>query len=420
MKRWLVLMALFYTACAGAASEALPVPGGTLESLLELARLNNPELATLRHEAQAAQERVQQADALPDPRLRVEWLDLTRMGAQNPTLWPADTGSTRYTLSQELPWFGTRTLRRQQASYSAQAADAAVAGLWLDLSARIKAGFAQWYLLHRSLRLGQEILLLMQHLEQIAQTRYAAGLAAQQDAMRARTEQSAVQLELLAMQGELRQTQARLNGLLARPPQAPLAEPQSLRPLPPAQQLTAEALAERLRQHNPQLAGDELRIQAADRGRQLVRNSRYPSLQLGIAPTQVQGEIKTWDLMLELNLPVWQGTRQAQQREAVALLQAAQSRRDSTAKQLLAELEEHLAALQSAQQTGALVSSTLLPQAELTLQAALVGYEAGKMDFATVLEAQRQIRQAKQTGLKAEAEAQARLAQIERLLGENL
>jgi outer membrane protein TolC len=42
------------------------------------------------------------------------------------------------------------------------------------------------------------------------------------------------------------------------------------------------------------------------------------------------------------------------------------------------------------------------------------------VDFATLLEAQRQIRKAKQDREKANAEAQMRLAEIERLLGEDL
>ncbi len=59
-------------------------------------------------------------------------------------------------------------------------------------------------------------------------------------------------------------------------------------------------------------------------------------------------------------------------------------------------------------------------QGELTFNSALAGYEAGKVDFATLLDAQRQIRQAKQNQIKAEFEAQMRLAEIEKLLGEDL
>ena len=177
---------------------------------------------------------------------------------------------------------------------------------------------------------------------------------------------------------------------------------------------------QRARAHNPQLAADEARWQAADRAQELVFKGRYPGFTLGMAPTQTQGDFKTWDLMLEMNIPLWQGTRRAQEREALAMRDAAEARRHATANQLQADLSENLLALQGAQQTEALVAGSLLPQAELGLQSALAGYEAGKVDFASVLEAQRQIRQARQSRIKAQAEAQARLAQIERLLGEDL
>jgi outer membrane protein TolC len=54
------------------------------------------------------------------------------------------------------------------------------------------------------------------------------------------------------------------------------------------------------------------------------------------------------------------------------------------------------------------------------MKAALAGYETGKVDFATLLDAQRQIRQAKLNQIKSRAEAQVRLAEIERILGEDL
>ena len=418
--RAVVATAAALAVATAAAQSGTTPPGTTVESLLEIARQNNPELATMRHEADAAEQRVAQADALPDPRFKLELQDVTRMGAQNPTLWPSDVGSTRYTLSQELPWFGTRELRSAQALYTAQGAQTAAQGVWVDLASRIKLAYAQLYFLSRNQRLSQEILGLMQNLEQIAQVRYAAGLAPQQDAIRAQTEQTAMKSELIGMQSELRQARARLNGWLARPSQAELAEPQSLCALPQPDQLNAEALEQRVRARNPQLAADEARVSAADAGQALAMKGRYPTLTVGIAPTQFQNDFKTWDLMLEMNIPLWQGTRRAQERESVAMAEAARARRDTTLNQLLSDLNENLAALQSAQQTEGLVASSLLPQAELTLQAALVGYEAGKVDFATVLDAQRQIRQAKQTRIKAQAEGQARLAQIERLLGEDL
>ena len=423
MKRWIVSVALLCAATAGTAraavpEDAAPPPGADVESLLAAARLANPEVATMRHEAAAAQARIDQADALPDPRLKLEWLDVTRMGAQSPTLWPADVGSTRYTLSQELPWFGTRALKREQAAYAAQGAQTQVQSTWADVAMRIKLAYAQLYVLQRNAGLNRDILGVLQQLEQLARSRYAAGLAPQQDAIRAQSEQTAMQAELIALQAEAHHAQARLNALLARPIHAPLAEPHSLRPLPPPEQLDFDALLQRALAHNPQLGADTARLQAAGKGEALAQQGRYPSFTLGVAPTQIQNDFKTWDLMLEMNIPLQQGSRRAQEREAVALRAAAQSRQDASLQQLQAELSENLDALQSARATEDLVAHRLLPQAELSLQSALAGYELGRQDFASVLEAQRQIRQARQSHIKAQAEGQARLAQIERLLGE--
>lgn len=102
------------------------------------------------------------------------------------------------------------------------------------------------------------------------------------------------------------------------------------------------------------------------------------------------------------------------------MLAASVSRKESLLNQMLAELSENVSGLGSARRTESLTATQLLPQAELTYQSALTGYENGKVDFATLLDAQRQILKARQQLLKAQFEAQLRLAEIERLLGEEL
>ena len=128
--------------------------------------------------------------------------------------------------------------------------------------------------------------------------------------------------------------------------------------------------------------------------------------------------MREWELMVELNLPLQQASRRAQEREADSLLAAARARREATAQQGLGELGEALSALDAARRTDALLTHSLLPQVELTFRAALAGYETGKVDFTTLLDAQRQIRLARQSRLKAQAEAQMKLAEIERLVEE--
>jgi cobalt-zinc-cadmium efflux system outer membrane protein len=407
----------------GAPASALanePLPGASVESLLELAKERNPEYASMRYEADAAGERIAPAGAFADPRLRLELMDIAKGGEQSPTLLPNQVGSTRYTLMQDVPWFGKRDLKREIAALEAEGAKGRAMGTWAELSSRIKSGYAQFYYLHQSERLTKEILDLMARLEQLAQVRYAGGLALQQDVIRAQVEQSNMKNELIAIENERRMAQVRLNGLLARPANAPLAQPERLRPLPPAVRLEYGALEERVRARNPQLFSEDAKLRAAEKTRDLTYKNRYPDFNVGIAPVQYGGAIKEWGLMVELNIPLQQSSRRSQEREAEAMLSAARARKEAAANQVLSELAENISGLDAARRTEMTTTTSLLPQAEITFKAAMASYENGKLDFATLLDSQRQIRQAKLNQIKAQAEAQARLAAIERLLGEEL
>uniref|UniRef100_Q47DT1 Outer membrane efflux protein n=1 Tax=Dechloromonas aromatica (strain RCB) TaxID=159087 RepID=Q47DT1_DECAR len=415
---------LLFAAIAGAwcfaALAQTALPGADVEGLLAIARDNNPEYAGMRLEAEAAAQRIEPAGALPDPKLRTELMDITKGGAQSPSLSPSRVGSTRYTLMQDIPWFGKRDLKREIAELEAESARGRAMGTWADVSARIKTTYAQQYFLARNERLTREILDLISRLEKIAQARYAGGLAAQQDVIRAQVEQTSMRNELIALETERHHMHTRMNALLARPANAPLSEPEKLRPIPALAKLDYVTLEDRARARNPLLSADESRLKSAEKNRELAYKNRYPDFTFGVVPNQMQNSVKQWDLMVEMNIPLQQGTRRAQERESEAMLAAARSRREATSNQVLSDLSENIAGLDAARRTEALASESLLPQSELTFKSALAGYENGKVDFATLLDAQRQIRQAKQNQIKAQAEGQARLAEIERILGEDL
>jgi outer membrane protein, heavy metal efflux system len=212
---------------------------------------------------------------------------------------------------------------------------------------------------------------------------------------------------------------SRLNALLARDAAAPLAEPRALRPLPAARLDTA-ALAQRAGASNPQLLADQARLAAAEKNRELTRRNRYPDFNVGISPTQMGSRITQWGVMVEVNIPLQQDTRRSQEAEAEAMVNAARSRSQNVANQLLGDLGEQLAMLEAARSTEALVTNQSLPQSEMSLRSAIAAYENGKLDFTALLEAQRQIRKTRLDRLKAQAEAQMRLAEIERIVGEDL
>ena len=395
-------------------------PGRTVESLLDYARENNPELAAMRHEAEAAGERVTSADALDDPKLRVELMDITRMGEQNATLSPSRVGSTKYTVMQDLPWIGKRDLKRSIAEMNAEAAQGEARGTWAEISARLKAAHAQLYSLSQNEKLSREILDLMTRLEKIAQVRYAGGLAEQQDVIRAQVEQTAMRNDLIMLENDDNMLRARINMLLSRPANAPLARPEAMRPLPAPANLDYAMLEDRVRGRNPRLFSDDAAINSAEKKRELAYKERYPDFMLGVTPVQTRNSVREWQVMVEFNIPLQQSSRRAMERESESMLSAARARKDASTNEVLAELAENLSGIEAARRTELLATTSLLPQAELSFNSALAAYENGKVDFATLLEAQQQIRKARLNQIKAQAEAQVRLAEIEKLLGEDL
>ena len=242
--------------------------------------------------------------------------------------------------------------------------------------------------------------------------------AAQADAVRALSERTMLRGELISLAAQARTVDAQVNALLARPPDAPLAAAGSSRL--PAQELQFAPLAERLRDRNPELAAERARLDSAERSRELAYRNRYPDFALAVSPIQRDSRLADWDVMFEVTIPLQQGTRRAQEREAEATVAAATARREAALQRSLGELGTALAQLAGARDIERLTESSLLPQARLNLQAAMAAYETGKVDFAALLEAERQVRQARLNLLAAQVEAQMRLAEVERLIGEDL
>lgn len=413
-----VLLALGLTQALAGPVPLEPLPGANVESLLVIAREGSPDIRMSRLEAEAARERIQPAGALPDPILRIELENITRNGSQSATLSPAQVGDTKYTLLQPLPFWGKRDLKRAMASAEAEQATGRAADSWSEVAARIKGLYAQYWLSSKALQLSRENIELTRRLEQIAQVRYAGGLAAQQDAIRAQLERSSMDSELVGLETEYQQLRRFINAMLARSGKAPLAEPSALRSLPAT--LDAAILGERLLANNPQLAIETARLGGAEKSRELTYQNRYPDFAIGIVPLQVQNRVDAWSLMLEMNLPLQQGSRRSQERESERLLEAAAARKEALGHRLQSELSGAVANLEAAKTTEQITRNRLLPQAELTFKSALASYETGKVDFATLLDAQRQIRNARLALLRAQASQQIRLADIERLLGEDL
>jgi cobalt-zinc-cadmium efflux system outer membrane protein len=390
--------------------------GRDLRGVLDFLEARNPELRAMALEADAARQRSGVASALPDPMFLMELRDVP---TSDPTLSPAVAGSTRYQLRQMFPLGDKRGLRRGVAEAEVAAADARRGATLAELRMKAKTAYSQHWYATQATRVTEDVRRLFADLEQIARSRYGTGLVPQQDVIKSQTEVTAMRSELLTLGSERRQAAARLNGVLARPADAPLAEAEVPREIP-ARAFDFASLSRTAAERNPQLAVQTAQVAGAERSADLVRANRWPDLTVGLAGIQRGTRLTDYEVMVEVNIPWQRDVLRANEDEVLAMKSAAQAKREAAALQVQSELGQNWAALDALREQAAILRDTLLPQAQLTFDSALSAYQSGRVDFGTLLDAQRQIRKTRLDLLKVQLEQQMRLAEIERIVGEDL
>lgn len=390
--------------------------GADLGGLLAYAHEHNPELRQRTLEARAAHAGAGAASALPDPSVQVELMDFTNAGTGGPaTLLPGEVGTSRYLISQPLPFYGKRALRGKIAEGKAAQSDAERDAAGLKIESGIKSAYARYYQAAERSRILVDTLTLYRAMEKLVLVRYGVGLVPQQDAIQAQSEITATQIAQVDAARKRREAAAALNALLDRPVDAPLASPSAL-PKAPAR-LTLEALRDAALGHSPDLARDRAAIDTARDAQTLTLRDRYPDFELGVRNTRPRDGVASWDVMMTMTVPFQQSARRSREAEAGYRLEAAEAARESTRARILGRLGEAFAGYEGSRDQAALLRGTLLPQVRATLKAARAGYETGQVDFTTLIQAERQILKTRLDLLDAETESAIRLSDLEQLTG---
>jgi outer membrane protein, heavy metal efflux system len=412
----LVLVAILL-ATEPAAAEApvvLAIPGATLEEVLAIARRLSPELAARALNTEAAQARVTIAGSLADPTLRItsDEIDRTSGPRQNKML---------FTVEQEFPLWGKLDLRRDQANADVVRSRADAQVTEAELVEKVKVAFAQYYQADQAIRTTEDLHRVVHDMARVARDRYAQGRGSQQEVYKAEVEITRLSTEIIRLETRRRGAAARLNALLARPIDAPLARPVKLRSLPSDAALAPGALMQRARAANPSLAGRDAQIAVAAAGKQLADKSWYPDVMLKAGAIDRTGNGPNGYLAeIGLRVPLQWGLHDAQQREAAAQVGAAQARRQALELQIQGELGEFLADLAGSRRTGDLIRTQLLPQSQALLHSGVEGYGLGRAELVDVLSAEHDLANLRIELLSAEFDQQRQLAAIERLIGGDL
>jgi cobalt-zinc-cadmium efflux system outer membrane protein len=385
--------------------------GATADGLLAAGARLSPALRAAALDTEATSAKAGGAGALDDPTITDNYTYY-----QNPGVFSAHT----VMLSQSFPLWGKRGLRRQAALADVDASRGRERAAKDELDEKIKVAYAQYYLITRDIAVNRELAELARRMRAAASARYGQGGGDQIAVIQALGEETAARVEAVRLEGEKDAARARLNMLVGRPADVPLADPVRSRPMPPAEPAFA-VLAGRARAANPTLSANDAAITAARTRGILADKAWYPDLTVGAGPLiQTNHQPVGFAATVGLNIPLPWGREAAGQREAAAQLGATQQRYDAARLEIEGALGEAIAKLRAARATEALLQREALPQARAAFQTALTGYGQGRGELTTAITAEHQRHDVELRLLQAQLDGQVELAAIERLIGGNL
>jgi outer membrane protein TolC len=390
--------------------------GADLDVLIALARQMSPDLAVAALESDAAAAKIIGADSLPDPKLQWQAMDIPRDSA---TYLPGRLPRTdKVFIEQDFSLWGKRDLKREIAVANSRKAAELKRLVEAELVARVKIAYAQYHQIHQTMDLDNELLPRLATIAKLAGARYGQGVGKQQEATSAEIERTELTSELVRLGAERRKAKARLNILLGRGPNEPIAETPHLRPIPP--DIDLAQVTDRAMRFNPDLKAQSAEIESAERTRDLAEKSWYPDFGVSVGAVKANGRFDGYETMLEINIPIRGDLREAEIGEATAMAGAAK------AKQRVKELEvENILAdaywtLEAAGRMEKLMVDSSLPQARIGFESAAHAYELGKGEFIMVLTAEQQWRKTHIAHLQVQLEQQMGLAELEKLTGDDL
>jgi cobalt-zinc-cadmium efflux system outer membrane protein len=384
--------------------------GENLEGLLAAAHHLSPTLRAAALDTAGAAAKAEGADALDDPTISDSYSYY-----KDPGVYSAHT----ILLSQSFPLWGKRGLRREAAFADVDAARGRERAAQDELDERIKVAYAQYYATSQNILVNRDIAVLARRMRDAASVRYGQGSGDQAGVIQTLTEATAAKSEAIRLEGERSAAQARLNALIAQPPDAPLSEPRGLPPSPPEPALGD--LLERARAANPMLMAGYADISAAKTRSTLADKAWYPDISVGFGPLiQTNNRPVGFAASVGFNIPVPWGREASGQHAAAAELGATRQRYEAAVLDIQGALGEALAKLHAARSTEALIREESLPEARAAFQSILAIYSRGTGDLTVAIEAEHRTHEAELTLLQAQLGEQVALAAIERLIGGRL
>lgn len=405
---WFIVCAFLSLTGSGAALAQEPVEL-TLRDALALALQSNPDLAAFGKERAATEAAILQAGVLPNPVLEIAGDNL-----RNTRKAEAGDRSTSIQLGQLIELGGKREARVRAAEASRDLANWDYEARRVEVLSAVALRFVDLLAAQQRHRLAGEALALARQVAEAVGKRVQAGKVSPVEETKARLAQASAEVELEQAAREraaARSTLAALWG--SRDPRFERADGdlETTVPLP-----SYEQLAERVRS-NPELARWSSEIERRRAAVDGEKAKAIPDLTVTAGVSRFsQFDDRAYMVGISVPLPLFD-TNRGGILEANRRLDKASDEQRAVESRLLASLSQVYQRLAAIDKEIAALRSVLLPGAQSAFDAATKGYQLGKFGYLDVLDAQRTLFQARNQNLRALADYQRGVSEIERLVG---
>jgi len=392
----------------------------TLQTALNTAVQDNPNLAQIQMRSKAMAAIPSQIGSLPDPVISFNALNLP---VDSFDLAQENMTQLQGGISQAIPFPGKLALLEQAASYQAEAAVHDVMEARWHLLRDVKKLWWTLFYLDRSLDIISANQELLRQFVKIARTKYEVGEGLQQDVLLAQLELSRLLDNEIRLTGAKNKTRAQLNALLNRPADQKIILAKEFSDTLPTL-LKETDLYQQAENSRAMLASRRKTIHAAQSRLDLAKKDFYPDFKVGAfyggRSDTLSGQERSDFLTLKLSMtvPIFAASKQqrAVDQRSSELMQQRYALQDQW-NQVRAEISTAYSEFQQTKNQVVLFNSGIIPQARQTVASMLAGYQVNKVDFLNLVRSQVTLYNYETQYWKALTQANQALAQLSAVVG---
>lgn len=399
----------------------VPAAAAQVDDLVAQALSANPEIKASQARWESFVNRARQAGTFEDPMIMLKAQNLL---IRDPLNFSRENMTSKvFGISQMLPYFGKRALKREIADHQAESSRWAVEERKLELQRMVKETWYQIYFVDRSMDTVERSIASLDDINRFAETMYGVGQGLQQDVLKAQLQRSRMEDMRIVLEQKRRSLVAQLNALLYRPVDTPVERPGDMEITPLI--MNAGELEQLAEEKRPQLKSLAEQIEKAKAAQRLAEREFFPDFTVSLEYMQREPAMggEGYDMYsagISFNLPVQRERRHAMVAEAQSETHMAQDELNMLRNQIRSQIGDTLARLERGRKLADLYRNGILPQSSHALEASMAAYRVGKAEFMNVLDSQMAQFNYEREYYDAVADYQMQLAVLEGVVGVSL